>query len=323
MTEKSHRRSYKIEVVLISIFVVIAIIFGGGALFVYKVDSSKLYEMAEDAEECKSYNCAKFLFYLAAIKKDAKAMTSLAGIYQFKDKNLAKAIEWHQKAIDQGSSDALFCLALHYYTTGEYAKGENLCRKGLIQKLKNSKNMLILFLKKRRKYEEAIEIAEKEIKAGNNKFIMILSGIYEEQHKYDKAITTYKQYIATIEKDIEEKIETWFSIAEIYLKQKQINEAEESFQKAQKLSDDSDITLRIADYYLSYNCLEEAEKWYEKAMKDNNAEGYEGLGDVKFKQKKYHEALKLYQKAKDLGSRRGFERVQKVKDILRSQKTAK
>ena len=167
------------------------------------------------------------------------------------EKNLAKALELLQSAINKGNPFAMNFLA------NSYEDGDG------VQK----------------DISKAIELYEASLKLGNNNAIFNLANLYDEQNDYVKAIHYYKLAIK------ENDSEAMYNIGLIYLNgNKDIKcdyfKAMKYFKMAAKCGD-SDAMIRIAEIYYDHGIpkkdITKAIKYLKRAIEHNNEEAVDKL----------------------------------------------
>lgn len=158
-----------------------------------------------------------------------------------------KAIEWYQKAIDMGNTDAMTDLANMYYDddriTPDHNKAIELLQKAVQMNNSSAMNNLALIHDNNNNRESAIILLEKAIQLDNDRVAMHnLANIYMEENEKEKAFELYKKSAELGDSD------SMFELASIYEADGKYEMAIEWYEKAIE-SGNPDAPLRLANMY--------------------------------------------------------------------------
>ncbi len=142
------------------------------------------------------------------------------------------------------------------------------------------------------KYQEVIAREE------NEEAYINLAVIYKEMGNYELAVNKYRRLLLNKE-DFKFRLGLGVSLYNLG----DFNQAKEELSKVVKAKESKDYILREANYYLGLifcqlGDYQRAEKYLNHALEYNQfALGFYQLGQIKFANKKYQEAIKYYKKA--------------------------
>jgi len=178
--------------------------------------------------------------------------------------------------------------------------------------VKNDKNKYFLYakamlLRKKRKYDEGINLCSKAILIDkNNPYpFNILGRLYFDKKEYNQAIKNFKKAIALYDKFYPALINLGYT----YYVLKNYNLSEFYFKKALKLSQSSfEVNWGLAQLYIVKNNIAYAYYYLKKCLKTrpNNQKVLLDIGIIQLKLRKYKEAEETGKKLLDIFDENGY-----------------
>ncbi len=254
------------------------------------------YEIFDEAQKYAGEgDFAKAIETINQLEQEDTFKSFALGFYYYMEKDYLNSEKYYLKAIDKGSTDALFNLANLYSENERTEEAEKYyllaIEKGNVDALNNLANLY----SENERTEEAEKYYLLAIEKGHVDALFNLANLYKENERTEEA---EKYYLLAIEKG---DVDALFNLAILYKENERTEEAEKYYLLAIEKGNVGALN-NLANLYKENERTEEAEKYYLLAIEKGHVGALNNLANLYKENVRTEEAEKYYLLAIEKGN---------------------